>query len=726
MRGFFVVSVYFLTNLSVLEATEQRMSARAKAKGSAVQKIIQMLGEMKTKLKADLEEETKAMNEFMAYCDDEAKNKQYAMEQASRSIEDLKAIIADSDAKIAENSDEITTLGTEISTIEKELAGATKIRETEHADFVTTEAELAKSADEVSRALTEVKKNQAALMQLPAPRRKASIRRVEGYTKALETVVASALLTGHQRHALRSFMQMQNKDQDESDLSLSNAEKFFGKQPQAKGYESQTGGIVEILEDTKDKAENELADCRKAEMEASQEYEMLKGSLENEISNKKKKLAGATSGKAAAEEAKGKATSEKVDTEKANAADEEYLTTLRTDCQAKAVEWEERLKSAKGEMGALDKASEILSEGVKAFIQVAAKRVSSRAYLQEDSEDDDDESAGDSAVRQKLVERLEDMQSQHHSFALAQLASRVKSGDPMAKVKGLIEEMLAKLMDELNKEVGQKAFCDQEMGKSKKALEEKTLKLNKYKTRLDEAETSKMELTGAVKELESEIGEIDKAQAEATKIRTEENTEFKKAQADYKSSEDACAQAIEVLKEYYGGETSFIQMKVRTRVESEADDADEEQSSSGNDAGKMIVSFLETAQSDFAALLAEVEASENEAKKAYDQLTTENKVAKASKQAEAKSKQSEIKMLSSSIEDTSDDLGEVGKELDAVNAYIDKLKPECESKAMSAQEKIAARKQEIEGLKEALSILSGAAAAFLQTGHRTRRIHLHA
>merc|ERR1719316_2648837 len=193
-----------------------------------------------------------------------------------------------------------------------------------------------------------------------------------------------------------------------------------------------------------------------------------------------------------------------------------------------------------------------------------------------------------------------------------------------------------------------------------------------------------MELAAAVKELEGEMGEIDKAQAEATKIRTEENTEFKKAQADYKSSEDACAQAIEVLKEYYGGETSFIQMKVRTRVKSEVEDADEEQSSSGNDAGKMIVSFLETAQSDFAALLAEVEASENEAKKAYDQLTTENKVAKASKHAEVKSKQSEIKMLTTSIEDTSDDLGEVGKELDAVTAYIDKLKPQCESKAMSA------------------------------------------
>jgi hypothetical protein len=725
MKGVAAI-VCFLINLQVIDSTRQGQRMKTHSQGSAVQKIIEMLGEMKTKLKADLAEETKAMNEFMAFCDDEAKNKQYAIKTATRALEDLNAVITESDAKIAECSDEITTLGTEISEKEKELAGATKIRKAEHADFVTTEKELAKSADEVSRALAEVKKNQAALMQLPSSRRHAQLKRVEAYAETLSKVVESALLTGHQRHALRNFMQISSGDRDESDLSLTNAEKFFGKQPQPKGYQSATGGIVDILEETKDKAENELGDCRKAEMEASHKYEMLKGSLEGEIGNKKRKLADASSGKTAAEEAKGKAEAEKVDTEKSKAADEEYLQTLRTDCQAKAVEWEERLKSAKGEMGALDKAKEILSEGVKALIQVSSKskRVASRAALQEDSDDEDDDGASnaDSDVRQKVLDRLQDLQGNFHSYALAQLASRVKSGDPMAKVKGLIEEMIAKLMDELNKEVGQKAFCDEEMGKSKKALEEKGLKLSKFKTRLDEAETAKMELTEAVKELEGEIGEIDKAQAEATKIRTEEHTEFKKAQADYKSSEDACAQAIEVLKEYYGGE-SFIQMKVQTRVKSEAEV--EDQSGSSNDSGSMIISFLETAQSDFAALLAEVQASEGEAKKAYDSLTTENKVAKASKQATIKSNMSQIKMLTTNIEDTSEDHADTSKELDAVNAYIDKLKPECESKAMSASEKIAARKQEIEGLKEALSILSGAGAAFLQTGHRVRRIHLH-
>merc|ERR1719389_285248 len=120
---------------------------------------------------------------------------------------------------------------------------------------------------------------------------------------------------------------------------------------------------------------------------------MVKQSLENEISTKKEKLADCQGQKSSNEEAKGAAEGEMTETEKSKAIDSETLDTLKSECQGKAVEWEERLKSAKGEMGALDKAKEILSEGVKALIQVSAKRTSRRAFLQEDTDDEDDDSA---------------------------------------------------------------------------------------------------------------------------------------------------------------------------------------------------------------------------------------------------------------------------------------------------------------------------------------------
>merc|ERR1719172_376526 len=104
------------------------------------------------------------------------------------------------------------------------------------------------------------------------------------------------------------------------------------------------------------------------------------------------------------------------------------------------------------------------------------------------------------------------------------------------------------------------------------------------------------------------------------------------------------------------------------------------------------------------------------AQKAFDKISTENKVSKATKTAEAKAKNSEVKSLTKTLTENGEDKAGLTEELAAVNMYIDKLKPQCESKVMSAAEKIAAKKAEIEGLKEALSILEGK-GMFLQVHH---------
>merc|ERR1719420_1508745 len=659
------------------------------------------------------------MEEYMQYCDDQATDKGNAIKTATRQIQDLQATIEQSGAIIVEMTDEIATLGTSIATKEKELSEATGIRKGEHEDFKATEKDLVESVDQLGGAIIQVKKGMS-LAQGKGLRMQAAMpaKQMKKLVATLGTVVESALLTGQQRKSLRSFLQESQKDRedDSEDLSL----KSSLRQPQAKevAYESKSGGIMDILEETKDKAEVELSDARKAEMAAAHEFAMVKQSLENEISTMKEKLADCQAQKSSNEEAKGAAEGEKGETEKSKAMDTETLDTLKAECQGKAVEWEERLKSAKGEMGALDKAKEILQSGVKALIQVSVKRSSMRSlrdpFMSSDSEDDDDDD-GDDDIRSKVVDKLRKLGRKFNSFSLAQGANRAKS-DPFTKIKGLIEEMIAKLLAEQQAEANQKAFCDEEMGKSKKAQEIKTAKLGKLDARIDEGESRKVQLLEEIRNLESELAEIDRSQAEATELRSKEHTEFLKSQADYQSSEDACAQAVEVLKEYYSG-GAFIQIRSSSRrALARAKDDQPDFGSANKDAGGSIIEFLEFAEEDFARLLAEVEAAEDKAQSAFDKLSTENKVAKATKTAEAKAKNSEVKSLTKSITEQSEDKDGLNEELTAVNMYIEKLKPQCESKAMSAGEKIAAKKAEIEGLKEALSILEGK-GMFLQTRH---------
>merc|ERR1719506_3638832 len=79
---------------------------------SPVQKVIELLDECKAKVKKDLAAEAEVMEEYTTFCDDELKEKGYAIETAKREIGDLMATIEDSKATIVAKTDEMAELGT--------------------------------------------------------------------------------------------------------------------------------------------------------------------------------------------------------------------------------------------------------------------------------------------------------------------------------------------------------------------------------------------------------------------------------------------------------------------------------------------------------------------------------------------------------------------------------------------------------------------------------------
>merc|ERR550537_457203 len=183
---------------------------------------------------------------------------------------------------------------------------------------------------------------------------------------ALSKIADAAWVTEGNKRVLNQFMQSTQKMGEDDDLTL--------KQPQAKSvaYESKSGGIVETVEDMKGKAEEALTDARRAETKAQHSFKMMEQSLNAQIKNGMDKKSAATSVKAAAQEAQSKAEGELAETSKAKAADEEYVVSLKGECEMSAKEWAARQEQAKGELGAIAKAKEILAGGVKVFVQVSA------------------------------------------------------------------------------------------------------------------------------------------------------------------------------------------------------------------------------------------------------------------------------------------------------------------------------------------------------------------
>merc|ERR1719301_193931 len=145
----------------------------------------------------------------------------------------------------------------------------------------------------------------------------------------------------------------------------------------------------------------------------------------------------------------------------------------------------------------------------------------------ETTEDDDDESDAIAEVRAKIVDIFKGLAAKRHSFVFQQLAS-MAAADPFEKIKGLINDMIEKLLKEAQEAATHEAFCQEEMGKTKKSREDKEMKLSKFTARVDESQSKLAELVEAIKTLEAEVAEIDKATAEATAIRTKENEAFSK------------------------------------------------------------------------------------------------------------------------------------------------------------------------------------------------------
>merc|ERR1719316_159983 len=467
---------------------------------------------------------------------------------------------------------------------------------------------------------------------------------------------------------VQSLIQSTSTDSDE-DLSL---------QPQAKtsAYEGHGGGILDTLSDMKEKAEATLSDARTAEMKAQHGYEMLKQSLDTEISTMQKRMSEATTEKAGLEESKASSEEELSSTKKTLADDEKYLEDLKQSCSMKAQEWATRQKDAAGELAAIAKAKEVLESGVKVFLQV-----SSKAKVHDVTDD----------KRARVTAILKDIKD--HSFFFAQLRSEAAEG-PFDKVKGLIESMITRLEKEAAEEADAKAFCDKETSESKAKQAELTADSDKSQVRIEKATATIAELKEQIKALQEQMAEMDAAQAEATSLRNKEHEEYLKASQEYKESAEAVANAIAVLTDYYSS-GSFVQTKEAPEL-----------GGAKTDIATTIMGMLEVAESDFTTLLAESEAAEKEAQSNYDKLTEQNTVTKAANTAEVKGKEAKVKSEEIALLNYKEDFATTGKELDAVLAYLDKLKPQCETKVMSYAERVAKREAEIEGLKEALEILS--------------------
>eukprot|EP00746_Dinoflagellata_sp_MGD_P160807 gnl/MRDRNA2_/MRDRNA2_87729_c0_seq1.p1 gnl/MRDRNA2_/MRDRNA2_87729_c0~~gnl/MRDRNA2_/MRDRNA2_87729_c0_seq1.p1 ORF type:complete len:758 (+),score=258.32 gnl/MRDRNA2_/MRDRNA2_87729_c0_seq1:124-2397(+) len=715
---------------------------------SMIAKVIEMLGEEKDKIKVDLAAEETTMAEYMQWCDDTQTELFYGIKSAKAKIEELTAVITDSTAQLAALDEDIAELGNEIAERNTEIEESEAIRAKDHAEFLKVEEEQVAMVEELEEMGVALKKQIAAFTQTPPPvteapeeegaflQKKSPAAEFDAFLQTKSNTNQKSNTTEKSAAEVKQehFERLQKALQEmvlatwvdpETKKRLQNFQKSgaflqAGEEPNIDAHDGlppgeSAGGAMnamvadneknlEMFEGLKGKAEESLQKLRDEETKRQGEHDIqmmtLKQAIalaENDLDDAKKEHGRISQEKAEAEE-------EKVDVEASMAADEKSLEETKQECDATSAAWAKRQEEAKAEMAAIEKAKEILASRVTVFIQVKLNELNKG--------DDIQQTVKQQKTRQVLITHFRNLGNKLHSLAMLNLVT-VAAQDPMANVKNLLTDLIAKLEKEAKEAADLHAFCQAEKKKTTAALEKKNMEIDKISTRIEMATSKKKELEELVASSSKEIAETEKVNAEATKLRTEQNANFVKVDADFSGAASAVDDAIDALQEYYG--KSFIQMKSKTGTLSTQPTF----GGAKSDSAGGIIGILETMGEEFRKTVKENAATEREAVKAYETLMQENKVIISTKEAEIKGAESQIKSLDVSIKDNGADLKMVNKEKGAVEDYVEKLKPQCEGRVVPYEERKAKMEAEISGLKEGLAILesespSGAFASLLQ------------
>jgi len=644
----------------VLAAGLATLASASSSPVSGVQKVIKLLGGLKTKVESETAQGVKDAEAMENQCIESIAGLEKDVSYGQEKVEELAATAENENAKADGYAVDVATLGPQIAKLQDELEVAAQIRKDENKVFNAEEAELVESSSMLTKAYSILKRSLSGVSFLQGT----DDKKIEEVVSALGVIIEAARVDPEAQNKIKSLLQM------DDGLTF--------RQPQAtvKAYESKSGGILDVIEDLQEKTAQELSKLRENEMDKKHSFELLEQDLHNQVNTKEDMLAAAKQNEADSRAAAGAASASLSDVNEALSADETQLADTKSDCHTYANEWVARKSSADQEVEVLQKAMDVLA-GKFSLLQTStgASLLSrkNRNYAQRD----------------RVSTMLRHLGHKFNSFSMLQ-AAEAAMDDPFGKVRSLIKDMIANLETQAAEEASKEGKCKADITAGTRDVKVKAGQMKKYQSRLDSGSAKFEQLGAEVSELQAQVKQLGFDMQAWTKIRHQENTDNTATVKDAEESIEAINTAIGVLQEFYG--TAALLQTASKQPQSET--------------ATVIVEYLQTAQEDFEKIRQETETSENTGKANYERDLQAGKVSLAKKQALIEGKTQERAGLKVMIGQVSEDLANSSKAWEAATEYLKNKKEECSNKAMSYEERKRRREEEIAGLQEALEILS--------------------
>eukprot|EP00933_Yihiella_yeosuensis_P016764 TRINITY_DN141_c1_g1_i2.p1 TRINITY_DN141_c1_g1~~TRINITY_DN141_c1_g1_i2.p1 ORF type:complete len:685 (+),score=286.78 TRINITY_DN141_c1_g1_i2:89-2143(+) len=667
---------------AVLLALLQAVAADGDAV-NPIQKVLSMIAELQEKVEADGALEAKAYDEYAKFCVVTKRDTGYEIQTAEKDVEELQATIAKSSSDVESTGNRAAELQDAISKAESDLATATDVSKKEQADFKAAIAELKSSIDMLGRATKTLKDKLkgSALLQQPVQGKEGSL------LQALNAVMDAAALPNGDKTSLVALVQ---------------------QAPAAPAYEAKSGGIIQVLEEMKEKARSDMDDIEQQSSKALHSFKMEEQALQAQISADKKEQQEVNSLKAEAQEEKATAESSLQVAAKDLEEDKTTLAKYEASCQQADESFAATKKSRAEEVKALTKATDVIKEKTGAaesstykagsFIQISASKSATPGEFE-------------------LADKVRKLAQKHPSSDMTKLANNIESllqtGEPekdvFAEIKELISKMIADKKAQAQKDSTKKAYCETEKAKTKEKLDELQTSNDKLGAKIDKKESEAATLKSEADTLASELIALVKQQQDMDTNRVQEREVYAKTHKDLSDGLDGVRMALKVLRDYYQGTSQSGASLAQMDPPSFGHSADE-----GASTG--IIGMLEVVESDFSRDLVAAETEEESAEEEYVKLTDQNKVTKIEKENEQKFKAETSASITQAIQEKITDKEALAEELAAVVKYSKSLEEQCLEGGLTYEERVAAREAEIAGLKEALKTIGGTDLTLLQYG----------
>merc|ERR1719421_410780 len=681
-----------------------------------VEKVVQMIRDLQTQVQDEGTKEATTYDKFACFCKSKTDEKTDAIETGETAVETITANLGTLTAKRDTLDGEIQTLNDEIAGYEEQLKTASGLRADEKKAFEGNLLDMTKAISALERAIETLKASKS-LMSVKTEVRKSLLLAdaLDILPKPLkEHKVVMMLLSAHQ-----------------PDVPVSD-------------YDFHSGDIVSTLEGLLNTFRTSKVDLENDDASAQSSYDMSKQAKLDVLKTAQTSLAAAQKDRAKTTDKIAVANQDLTETNAILNDDRVYLKDLTSKCETKAKEWDQRSAMRADELAAITQALAVLESTVasKAGVTGAGGRgkapvttaLTEDATSDDDEDDDDDvvfvqlkkarrasspDSDEQSALRERLVALLKAQGAKLKSPALSTLAMKVQA-DPFVKIKGLIQELIERLLQEEADEADKKGWCDKEIAAAKKDRDYRLRDVQDLHGELESLNARHGTLSETKAKLEEEIATLNADLATQTSNRAEEKAENEQTVKDAEEGEAAVDQAIEILGHFYGAAAKATVLSQQPSVDDEAPDAGFEGAYTGSQSASTgILGMLDVIKGDFARTIKETTAAEDQAQRDFIEFERETKMSITTKTTAKEATDRELTEAADDLSTAGDELRTQQGLLDAAVETWEKLIPGCVADpGMSYEERVQRRNAEVQALKDAYCILSnedaGCSGVFLQ------------